>query len=656
MTLYRQLIALTLSLFLLLFGGTWLLEVRTIRTFLSAQLQSHAQDTATSLGLTLSGAMDAADRAQVRTVLNAVFDRGYYEAIVVEDLDGELVASRRTEVRVEGVPAWFLRLVALEAPSATAQVLSGWRLQGRVTVRSHPGYLYQTLWQSSLRTGSWFLGIFALALVLETLGMSLLLRPLQGVEEQAEAICDRRFLQQQALPRTRELRRVVTAMNKMTATLKRMFEEQADLAERLRQQSYQDPLTGLANRRFLEAQAESFLDRGRDTVRGGFLLVQVANLQQLNERCGFEEAEELLKRTAHLLDTATVQFSERCLARITGSEFALLLPDLDETDLQILATTVTAGLASLGHCREMELGGHVGGLRYEGATELADLLRQADDALRQARETGLNRFVLLTHRRGGPQAVDRSRLAALLEHRLQQGNVACFGQRVFARTDPDQILQLEVFARLRQDDGHYLPSGSFIVLAEERGLVHQLDRLMTSRVLALARHLDTPLVALNLSLASLLDRAFQQWFLEVVREAGADRDDLPRLAVELNERHLLHYGARLKAYLDTLRRQGVLLGIDHVGQGGGHFGYLATLRPEYIKIDRSFSSGLLANRQETRFFLASLASAAHSLDIAVIAEGIEKEEQLRLCEEIHVEGVQGYLLDRPALLAPEGSA
>jgi len=272
MTLYRQLLIFTLVLFFLLFSGTWFAKLNSTRAFLLDQLQSHAQDTATSLGLSISPHMEKNDLPAVETMFNAVFDRGYYRIVRLTDVENKVLIDRTQEVAIEGVPQWFVNFVPLATPSATSIVLSGWNQAGTVLVESHPGYAYRTLWETVVSTSLWFLAMIIVVLVGGGLGLRVLLKPLKMVEHQAEILCRRQYEIQTRLPRTRELRRVVEAMNRMTSKVKDMFDEQARVAERLRKNAYHDSLTGLGNRRYLEGQVATRLDRGDSLVHGAFLL------------------------------------------------------------------------------------------------------------------------------------------------------------------------------------------------------------------------------------------------------------------------------------------------------------------------------------------------------------------------------------------------
>src|SRR5512137_1470285 len=113
MSLYRQLVAFTLALFLVLFIGTWFAKLENTRSFLQNQLESHAQDTASSLGLAITQYAD--DVVSIETMISALFDRGYYEEIKFLDTEGKPLVERKLNVVIEGVPQWFINRVTLKA-------------------------------------------------------------------------------------------------------------------------------------------------------------------------------------------------------------------------------------------------------------------------------------------------------------------------------------------------------------------------------------------------------------------------------------------------------------------------------------------------------------------------------------------------------------
>jgi len=648
MTLYRQLVIFTLALFIILFTGTWLVKLESTRSFLVDQLESHAQDTATSLGLSISQYSTENDLPAIESMINAVFDRGYYRIVRFTDTSDNILIDRALDVTIENVPQWFISLFPLKTPEATANVMDGWHQAGTIYVKSHPGYAYKTLWENVVRMSLLFLACGIVVLIAGGFGLRLLLKPLVLVEKQADALCKKKYEIQDRLPKTKELRRVVEAMNRMTSKVREMFEEQVTIAEGLRKHAYHDGLTGLGNRRYFESQIKARLDRRESTTKGIVLLVQINGLHELNQQKGFQAGDELLLRVGVLLRAATKQFSNAVLARLTGGDFAIFVPDGSSWDAESIAEAVSSNFNQLA-IEGLSLTdnvGHVGAISYESTTTLARLLSEADLALRAAQQAGPNKW----ETRAVTEETERMPLGEqqwkdTLDKALAERRVTLFAQPVVNAFDSDQVLHLEIFSRIIQEDGNLLSAGVFMPFAERLHLVSYLDRIVLEDIIALdAATLNVERIAVNVSPASLHNDSFRRWILFAIENLPRKA---PRINFEFAEFGAVQHLEIIKEFSLVARKYGHYVGLDHYGQSFSHLGYLKALRPDYVKIDRAYTGELKEEESDSRFFIGSLCSVAHSLDITVIAEGVETEQQLLLLKELNLDAIQGYIIARP---------
>ena len=206
MSLNKQMILFIASMVFILLLGTFTLNLNNTKNFLQAQLESHAQDTATSLGLSLSSVENPEDISSMETMINAVFDRGYYASISLIDMDNITLYQRKNSKSMDSVPDWFINTIQLEAPEAQALVQTGWIPVGSLSVISHTGHAYAELWKTALTLLAWF-GIAALAAILIVIyTLNLMLKPLKDMEKQAEAIVKKEYLIQDKLPSTIEFK------------------------------------------------------------------------------------------------------------------------------------------------------------------------------------------------------------------------------------------------------------------------------------------------------------------------------------------------------------------------------------------------------------------------------------------------------------------
>lgn len=646
MKLSRQLIILFAGLILLLFIGTVAISVNNTRGYLETQLASHAQDAATSLGLSATSHVDEGDSAMVTAMLNAMFHRGDYLRIRFEALDGEVWLERAAEVLVDDVPAWFIRAFPLHPPQRSATMMSGWRQVGRVVVTSHPGLAYSQLWQTTRQTTKLFLIGAMLALLGGMVALRLLLRPLRAVEMQAIAICNREFPVVERRPFTLELRRVVEAMNRLSAKVSRMLSESESLATDLRRQAYQDPVTGLANRRqFMHVLSHRAGDREL-FAGGGLLLLQLKAFKEYNQTHGYPAGDELLRLTAEAVSAVLQDEPRATLAHLSGADFAVLIENVDSARLRELAEQIHAAVADLNSQLALPTPdvAHLGGAEFSGQNATA-LLAEADRALREAQREGANAVVI--HRQQGQPVVERSRSQwrELIDSALRDGHFTLLRQPVLAAAD-GELLHHEVFLRIDEPEfpGQSIAAAVFMPMAESAGLAGRVDRAVIEAVVGdIDGGANPRSVAVNLNPSTLAAAGMLDWLDGFLGQHG---QAARRLILELPEYGAAAHIDQLRDWVARLAPRGVRFSLDHFGKGFAAFADLRNAKVDFLKIDGSLVREL-AEHEDNRFLLRTITDIGHGLDMQVIAEAVETESEWTLLRGLGVDGGRGYWLGKP---------
>lgn len=649
MTLLRQLIIVIVALFALLFAGALAINIHNTRGYLNDQLRTISQDMATSLGLSLSPHLGAGELKIAESMVNAVSDSGYYREVVVSDINGKPLIVRSQTPVIEGVPAWFVAWIPLETPVGEALVMSGWQQAGTVRISANPGYAYRTLWSNSVDALWWFLGSSLLVFGLGVVALHLVLRPLREVERQAKAICDREYLVQRHIPWTLELRSVVSAMNLMAEKVKEMFREQADAMERLRASTYVDPVCGIANRQYFELQLRQITKQRAVASTNALAFVELADFKELNERRGYQAGNALLAGCAAALAEAcrTVPNLDYFVARVGGTNFAVVVQDTTAEDIQALAAELSRSLPQL---RQRGLTdstriGHVGIAMHRGQSA-SELLAAADVALRLAQAGEACGWRIEEAPGYDPQAaIPMASWREILAGVLAERRIALFRQPCVACRDGSGVVQQEVLMRIHDADGTVIPANTLIPAAKHLRLTQALDRAIIADVLA---RLELPAnagltVAVNLFPPSIRDPEFVAWVADALHQHPQAAS---RLAFEMAEHGALADLDALRAWVDMVTAAGGRAGLDQVGRGFRPFGYLGEIRLGYIKIDGSYARGIDTNR-DNQFFVDSLVKYAHSLDITVIAESVETEAERTILAGLHVDAVKGYGIGKP---------
>ncbi len=651
MTLLRELALCLTLLLIMLFTGSFVLTVNDARHYLQEQLHSHAQDTATSLGVAIAATGEDANTqvATIDTMIDAVFDRGYYQQIRFVDLSGDVLASNEHALTLEGVPDWFIQLVDLEAPLVTSEINRGWSPIGQLQVASHPGYAYRSLW-SKVKAHIW---LFSLGLLLAVAGLHVLLRvvlqPLRRTEAQADRICNRHFEVQAQLPRTRDLRRVVQAMNSMAIKLEKAFSEQMTLTAELRRNSVQDPLTGLLNHKAFQSRMAAALDGATGEAGGSLIMVQVKELARLNHQHGQQFVDKLLQDISHWLEKTLLPRPEAITGRRNGSCFAVFVPACDfGTNRQIteqlftaLATTTFFSSAAGADCLRIVA------ITHQSRCSSQLLLEQGDHQLRVLSTRVANCYQVsdITGLIDSPFARwDEDRWQRELEQVIHTSKINLYGQPVVDAQG--NMAFVEILARITLG-GSEVAADAFLPMVERSNLSAQFDRAV---FLALTDYMDNQddhqIYCLNISPYALADDRFYHWLLDALR---LRRDLARRLILETPERTILLVGESIAHRIEQLTATGCQFSIDHFGVSCQALTFLQMINAHYLKVDSSFARGI-EHSYENQLYIRTLAILAESKDIAILAQGIESQADWDALKPLGVAGGQGYFLGRPVRL------
>ncbi len=638
MTLRRQLFLSLTLLFITLLAASMAMSLFNARRHLNDQMAVHAQDTATSLGFSMSNAGEG-QTALMESMIDVIFDRGYYRTITYRNTKGEVVIERVQDVKIEDVPPWFVRWIPLSEPTGTADVMSGWNQMGSVQVTTNPGFAYRDLWATFCEQLLLFSVVSALSYLLAGLALNLLLRPLQRVEEQAAAICERHFIEQSELPKTRELRQVVEAINRMSRKLKSIFQEQLALTESLRAQSHLDPVTSLSNRREFNARLQAVTDS--ETGNGGCLIIlQLNDFGQYNLKHGHETGDECLRAVAAQLQALTSEFPDAIISRRAGADFALYIPRLNQERSKLLGAQIVSRLAELDILFDHQV--HIGMACCETLRPDHRLLSEADLSLRQAQSRGQSGWQLYQEGDIIQVAREARQWYATLNRVLLDHSISFHYQPMFHRDDK-QALAAEIFCRITMQD-KLVHAGIFLPMAERFNLAEAFDRLIIDEIRLRSESTQNTLpLCINLSPQSVSSAEFIQWLTSYLGEHKAFAG---RLIVETSE-HLVRTGnEQVRALCNMLHRHGAKLSLDHFGIHSAAFGYLHSLPLDYLKIDRSFIRDVHLNT-DNQFYVQALVQIAHSCDITIFAEGVENVQEWECLRNLGVDGGQGYFLGRP---------
>jgi diguanylate cyclase (GGDEF)-like protein/PAS domain S-box-containing protein len=434
-----------------------------------------------------------------------------------------------------------------------------------------------------------------------------------------------------------------------TVLILRDISETRSLAERMAYMARHDELTGLPNRILLFDRLEQAIKRTVRSERGiALLFIDLDRFKQVNDSLGHPIGDRLLKHVAGRLETLLRPDDTVC--RLGGDEFVILLDRLRRPE--------DAGLVSEKILRAFKEPVNIGGqtlfidmsigiaLCPDDSQDAAELLKQADTAMYQAKQNGRGRFCFFD-RDMSEQAERRLELETALRGAIGRNELALHYQpRIDCRSD--QLAGCEGLLRWTLQDGTRIPPAEFIPVAEESGLIRDIDHWVIHEACRQQRSwqdqgMPALPVAVNVSLAHFDGLVLSRIVEDALEQYSIDPH---LLEIEITESQMLKDGPNTRSTLNALRALGIRVAIDDFGTGYSSLAYLQDLPADILKIDQSFIAGLPDDRPRAAIVTAVIA-IARSMDLQVVAEGVEVAAHAEFLKQSGCHEMQGYYYARP---------
>lgn len=655
-TLQQTLLSFIGLLFLILLSISFVLSISMTRDNLSQQLSSHAQDAANSLGLSLSTVVHSRDEVATGRMIDALFDSGEYQQIVLFSVDGSPIVIRKRDNLSAEVPLWFSKVMDLPSPKKTAEVMSGWTQLGTLVIESYTGFAEVELWKALRAQLVWFIGIAILGLFGVHILLDRLLVPLKLIEAQARAMSEKNFSERAPLPKTRELAGVAKAMNDMADQLGLVFSDQLSLIETLRAKSFLDKLTGLGNREGFDARLKTELDSLKHTAQGSLILIQMNHLELINDSKGREEGDQFLIHIAELISNLTEIHQGAFAARRSAADFSVFLPLVMSAEIDVIVEGLANQLSSLKEIKQLLRDDcfHLGVACVQPGDTASVLLSKVDMSLRQAqgrKVSGWQRYAYIESIDANNEVRQANEWRSILQEVLANRSLKLHTQKVFDSENKPYYHQ--VLSRI-EVNGSLIVASLFLPMAERFQLMVPIDQLVMEKVFAALSSgtlsVDSGVVnikpafyCVTLSESALQDVRFMSWLDEQMTEYPHVASSL---MIEVSE-HVVNYNESALQGLSHLAKQhNFKISIERFGVSSTSFAYLQRIPIDVLKVDHSFIRSVDKN-QANQFFLRSAIQLAHGQSIKMIAVGVETAEEWDTLLSIGLDGAMGYYLERP---------
>jgi len=426
----------------------------------------------------------------------------------------------------------------------------------------------------------------------------------------------------------------------------KLLQQQTDL---LQQQAHYDVLTGLANRTlFKDRLDQTIISSKRNHDKFALLFIDLDQFKQINDSLGHHVGDEVLVEAASRL--SSVIREEDTLSRLGGDEFTIILKALK--NMQSIAAVAKKIIDVMKEPIEINnqnlyVTASIGVSVYpQDATTAPNLIKYADVAMYKAKDAGRDNFQFYSADMT-QQAFERVVLESSLRLAIKEKEFVVYYQPQFDTTS-DKIIGMEALVRWEHPTLGLVPPLNFIPLAEETGLIIEIDRLvmhmaMKQFSLWYAQGLNPGTLSLNLAMKQLNKVDFFSYLLDTMKNIGFKTK---WLELEVTEGQVMKNPESSITKLKKLHSLGINIAIDDFGTGYSSLAYLKKLPLDKLKIDRTFVKDIPEDEDDIAITKAIIALGT-SLNLKLIAEGVETKEQKEFLIKNNCNLIQGYLYSPP---------
>ncbi|MDX1914998.1 MAG: EAL domain-containing protein [Methylophilus sp.] len=613
-------------------GGSLVFSTLDSKNYLEEELLKKNSDNANVLALSMSQ-MDK-DPTTIELFISAQFDSGHYFRIGLFDPNGQKITERISAHNETIAPAWFTKLFPIKTAPGIANIQSGWTQFGSIQVESDVNFAYDKLWNAVKNMCIWVISMSLLTYFVCGLLLRKILRPLDDVITQAQAIGERRFITIDE-PKTPEFKSVVREMNTLSNRIKTTLDLESERLDEYRFKNHYDDVTGLMNHDYFINSIESTLHH-EDFSEGALILIRITNLGDIDKSLGYAQTNHLLKEISIAIQTQCKNNNALISGRVSGKDLAIFSSQV--TDEFALANQLKDAISAIVMPAEMVINPQylivVTKARKMDAVvhlfKVLDFILELSSLNADAQIRIINANSIVASKTQYLSSWKTMLLDALNNKRIRLEHFPVMSMS-------GKLIHYESPVRLQlEKDGKWLPAGEFIDWAIQLEMINTLDMLVLETAVALLAKNGKP-ICLNVSESAMLNPQYLDTAAtlihQLVKQPKLLSFEIPEMAAFQHLNEFRHFCYRLKAL-------GCNLGVEHFNLRISRLGELHDIGLDYIKFDASLIRGLYRN-EANKTLLRGLSMVAHTIGISTIAEGVNTPEEISALKEIGMDGMTG---------------
>ncbi|GCD09932.1 EAL domain-containing protein [Clostridium tagluense] len=418
--------------------------------------------------------------------------------------------------------------------------------------------------------------------------------------------------------------------------------------EKIKFMAYYDALTKLPNRTLFMKKLKDQLRMAKlKKSQGAVFFIDLDDFKNINDTMGHNYGDKLLTYLATQLNSIINENDTLC--RLGGDEFILIHPYYEEAEVEVYAKRLLDLFNDFFQIenKQIYITASVGIAIYpKDGTDMDTILKKADSAMYKAKELGKNRFARFDEemylKLERKTCIDRILRSAI------ENNELSINYQPQYNAQKNEMFGFEALLRLNSAELGFISPAEFIPIAEETGYISKLDRWIlkgacTQSVKWLQAGYKFKSISVNVSSVDIHQIDFLEEVKSILQTTGINPNILE---LEITETVLMESLDSNIKILEELMNMGIRIALDDFGTGYSSLNYLMKIPISTLKIDKSFIDNITSNEQN-KSIINIIIQLAHSMDLKVVAEGVETEEQLSILKEKQCDYIQGYYFSRP---------
>lgn len=443
-------------------------------------------------------------------------------------------------------------------------------------------------------------------------------------------------------------------IGELAKTIDLMREHVGEREDEILKLAYADTLTELPNRALFDDRLNQTVMQGQRRQEAfAVVILDMDRFKYINDVLGHESGDFVLKEVASRLKL-TLRKSDT-VARLGGDEFALLLQDVTEQDILSAVDRIAGAFehpVTLNN-QPIDIGCSIGIAKYpEHGEDASTLLRRADMAMYSAKRS--DTVFAFYDPNCDEHREEHLSLLSEIKRAIEKDELQLFFQPKVT-FDDSSILSVETLLRWQHPKRGLIPPDEFIPFAEQTGAIRLITRWLIAKATVQAKSwADQGLMvkmSLNISARDLLDSDFSSY---IKKRLDENEVDPAMICMEITESALMEDPIKARRTVEELHQLGLSISIDDYGTGYSSLAYVKNLPVNELKIDREFIKNMLENKEDVAIVRSTI-ELGHNLGLKVVAEGIEREEEMQMLKDFGCDQAQGYLISK-ALTASDMEA